>query len=497
MTPVRWMLFVLTLFGLSWSAHAADLTVLNYHDVVANPGDDRFAVSRASFVAHMDYLQQNRYRPVSLSDVERSISTGESLPDKAVLLTFDDGLKSYRDFVAPLLEIYEFPSVVSLVTAWQDGIDVPPEYLGKIMSWDDVRKVAASARVTVISHTHNLHQGIPANVRGNLRGAATTRRYYSVAQRYESETDFRARVRTDLELSVARIKQELGSMPQAIAWPYGEYDAIVAREARTLGMRVQFVLGQVGQHDRSEGLVSRTLIVDRPDAAALAALLADPVTITPRRFVEFGLDNYVGKSESEQEALLSELLERLHSLQAGAVIISPFTVDGRRAFFRTETCTLATDVLDRVVHQIRNRLNIRSVVLRIPAMAQVDDKRRFFADLSRLIRFDALLFEGAVSDAQLRMAREIVPLFRTHARFGAVGNARAARDLDFVVVAAEALTDEDPDPARLWAHLGSVQSAGKLGESITDLSRRGILHYGFTLDLAPAAGFLGVNPSGG
>ena len=61
----RMYLVVALIIGAPTPGFAADLIVLNYHDVVADPGEDRFAVSRALFVEHMDYLQQNGYRPIS------------------------------------------------------------------------------------------------------------------------------------------------------------------------------------------------------------------------------------------------------------------------------------------------------------------------------------------------------------------------------------------------------------------------------------------------
>lgn len=488
MMVVQRILLVATLLSVSLAAHASELMVLNYHDVVADPGSDRFAVSRATFVAHMDFLQQNGYHPVSLTDLEHSIKTQERLPDKAVLLTFDDGLKSYREFVAPLLEIYEFPSVVSLVTAWLDGIDVPGEYRGKIMSWNDVRHIAKSARVSVISHTHNMHQGIPANVRGNLRGAATTRRYFPVAQRHESETEISARVRADLELSVGRMQQELGFAPEAIAWPYGEYDAVVAQEARTLGMGLQFVLGPVRPNEFHNGMVSRSLIVDRPNIVEFTALLKNVQVIPRRVFVEFNLEPFIGRTEFEQEALLSRVLDRLQAYQANAVIITPVTTDGRRAFFQTDACDLATDVLDRVVHQIHNRLNIRKVVLRIPATLDVSNPLGLFTDLSRLIRFDSLLFEGATRDEYQLIARDIVPKFRAQATFGVEGDVlRAAHDFEFALVAATSVGKTEIDAAKLWVQLGPTEIADQAVDPSGRLPKSGIVNYGYLLDLAPLA----------
>lgn len=481
----RMCLVMALISGVPVSTHAGDLIVLNYHDVVADPGDDRFAVSRATFVAHMDYLQQNGYQPMALETLEQAIQKHTALPEKAVLLTFDDGLKSYRDFVGPLLEIYQFPSVVSLVTAWLDGIDVPPEYRGKIMSWNDARQIAASRWVSVVSHTHDLHQGILANSRGNQRGAATTRQYFPNKQSFEDEVQFRERVRRDLAMSVLRMQQELTRAPHAVAWPYGEYDGVVLAEARALGMSLSFVLSDSDNSDLAKGVVGRTLIVDRPDTDAFAKLLTRSTLPVARHFVELSLDTYVGKTEAEQEAILSDSLERLAALHVNAVIISPVSVDGTRVFFTTKASTTATDVLDRVVHQIRTRLNVRHIVLRLPANLHVNDERVFYSDLARLIRFNALLFAASVSADHLKVVREVVDRYRPHVNFGLFGELTRNSEFDFFLVSSTGFRGTASlDPARVWIAIRDVRDEQALRTAIAQLNAQGLTNYGVPLDWA-------------
>jgi len=462
---------------------AGDLIVLNYHDVVADPGNDRFAVSRATFVAHMDYLKKNGYQPLSLASLEQFIDKHTTLPEKAVVLTFDDGLKSYREFVGPLLEIYQFHSIISLVTAWIDGVDVPPEYRGKIMSWDDARQIAGSRWVSVVSHTHNLHQGILANSRGNQRGAATTRQYFQAKQSFEDEVQFRERVRRDLAMSALRMQQELARAPHAIAWPYGEYDEVVLAEARGLGMGLHFVLNDSDNSDLAKGVVGRTLVVDRPDVESFAKLLIRSTAPVAKHFAELSLDSYVGKTEPEQEALLSDTLERLSAMRVTAVIVTPVSVDGRRAFFPTSASASAADILDRVVHQIRTRLNIRYVVLRLPANFQVKDDRIFFTDLARLTRFNALLFASDVSADRLKVVRDVVARYRPHVNYGVFGDLVRSADFDFFLVSSTEFSGTaNLDPARLWVTVSNARDEQALREVVAHLGVLGVINYGVPLD---------------
>ena len=67
---------------------------LNYHDIIPEeertPPFDRVAVSQKHFESHLAWLKKEGYRVVSVDQILKAARGGEPLPDKAVLLTFDD-----------------------------------------------------------------------------------------------------------------------------------------------------------------------------------------------------------------------------------------------------------------------------------------------------------------------------------------------------------------------------------------------------------------------
>ena len=96
--------------------------MLAYHDIrdnVAPKGDpDSYAVSTANFAAELDWLNGHGYVPVSVQAVLDARDGKKPLPDKAVLLSFDDGLRSVYTRVFPLLRAYHYPAMVAPVTSW-------------------------------------------------------------------------------------------------------------------------------------------------------------------------------------------------------------------------------------------------------------------------------------------------------------------------------------------------------------------------------------------
>ena len=141
--------FVLSL--LAFTAHAGQsFFAVSYHDVrhdvVGDYDPDQLAVSTKNLAAHFAWLDHHGYTPISIDDLIAASRNERTLPDKAVLLTFDDGLKSVYTDVYPLLNVFKYPAVVSLVTDW---VDMSPDQtvehgarrLGRddFISWSEAR----------------------------------------------------------------------------------------------------------------------------------------------------------------------------------------------------------------------------------------------------------------------------------------------------------------------------------------------------------------------
>lgn len=419
-------------------AQAAELTALAYHDVVADSGGGTYGVTRSMFVAQMDYLKQNGYHPVNLDLLEKVREGKARLPDKAVLLTFDDGLRSYADFVVPTLKKYGYPSVVAVVGVWADGTRVPPEYRERLMSWDDLRQLRDSPLVEIISHSHDLHRGIPSNPQGNEDAATTTRQYFDDTHSYESEADFRKRIRSDLMQSVAEIRRHLGFAPRAIAWPYGYYDQVLVEEMTRAGMHFYLTLENGPTPVEQLPRIRRIIVRDTPSLSGFTDDLQYKYRLVDQRVVELSLDPFNGIKDSQQAELLSRLLDRLQLLRVNTVIVSPFTTDQRKAFFYNRQMPVASNVLNRVLHQILTRLHIQRIYLRLPSSLAAAEVNDLYTDLARLNWFSGVLFEAPPAPAVESRIRHIVAYYHPIAKFGIVGPPPTDRQYDFNVVRLDA-----------------------------------------------------------
>lgn len=99
------------------------LPILMYHDIVPEGGLlDDYTASVAQLEADLQALAQEGWQTVRLSEVITYVRMGAPLPEKPVLLVFDDGYRSILTQVLPLLQKYNACAVVSVIGARAQGL---------------------------------------------------------------------------------------------------------------------------------------------------------------------------------------------------------------------------------------------------------------------------------------------------------------------------------------------------------------------------------------
>ncbi len=125
--------------------------ILMYHYVSALPADaDKYridlTVSPATFRAHVGYLFDQGFTPISMYQMNKALLDGTPLPNKPVVLTFDDGYVDAYTNVFPALRERGFTGTFFIITSRPDAHD--PAY----MSWEQIREMA-DAGMSMEAHT--------------------------------------------------------------------------------------------------------------------------------------------------------------------------------------------------------------------------------------------------------------------------------------------------------------------------------------------------------
>jgi biofilm PGA synthesis lipoprotein PgaB len=344
--------------------------VLAYHDVRDTVSDDfdrdQYAISTRNLIDHFTWLKVHGFTPVSIDDLLAAERGMRPLPDKAVLLTFDDGFASVYTHVYPLLELFDYPAVVSIVTEWIES-DIAVEQAGRtlmrndFLAWEQIAELSASGRVEIASHSHALHRGILGNPQGNQQPAGVTAAYADGA--YESRAHYAARIHADLAQSAALIERHTGTRPRVIAWPYGAHNATLDSTAAALGMAIDLTLDDGDNDARDLHKLARHLIQANPGVEALAYPLLHPAPQPLVRAAQVDLDYVYAADPEEQERNLGQLLDRIRALEITHVFLQAFAdpdADGgaQALYFPSSLLPMRADLFNRVAWQLKTRANV-------------------------------------------------------------------------------------------------------------------------------------------
>ncbi|BFM08752.1 poly-beta-1,6-N-acetyl-D-glucosamine N-deacetylase PgaB [Halioxenophilus aromaticivorans] len=357
------------------AGQATDLIALCYHDVRedvrGDMDEDEFAVSTAHLIQHFQWLKDNNYQPVSLDQIEAARSGGQPLPERAVLLTFDDGYASFYQRIFPLLKLYNYPAVFALVTHWLEYNSSQAVPYGnalrrrdEFLHWNQIKEMQASGLVEIASHSNNSHQGILANPQGNSQAALVTRQFFADANRYETEQQYQARITQDLTRSVELIEQHTGKRPRAMVWPYGSYNQQTEQVAKSLGMDYFFTLnGRVNKYPAQQNDVNRILIARNPTLQDFKNILLPDNQPETKRLVHVDIDYVYDENPEQQSRNLDQLVERIYRLKVNTVYLQAFADpdgDGNAdaLYFPNRHLPMRADLFNRVAWQLRTRANV-------------------------------------------------------------------------------------------------------------------------------------------
>jgi len=81
------------------------MLILLYHGITEqNPPKEIYSVNKEEFKKQMLYLKENKYNILSLGRLAEILKRKEDIPEKSVIITFDDGLLSQFEYAYPLLK---------------------------------------------------------------------------------------------------------------------------------------------------------------------------------------------------------------------------------------------------------------------------------------------------------------------------------------------------------------------------------------------------------
>lgn len=193
------------------------IPVLMYHRVTDDPVPAlaQWAVSPASFRAQMEWLAANGFTALRLHEFEDHVWNGTPLPQRPVLITFDDGYVDTGEIAVPLLQEFGHPATIFLPTGhvggtaiWDSAFGPPPPLMG----WTQIEQLATQG-FDFAPHT--------------------------VVHKRLTAFDFKG-LQPELTAPADEIAARFGRGMHALAYPYGAFDEPTQRAALAVGCRLAF-----------------------------------------------------------------------------------------------------------------------------------------------------------------------------------------------------------------------------------------------------------------
>ena len=232
-TPAGYFTDVLQPPALPAAEISAQVPILMYHHLSEDVTNSEM-VSPEQFEAQIRVLSEAGYTGVSFDELQGYVLRGEPLPEKPVVITFDDGYLSNYTLAYPILQKYNMKATIFAigVSFGKDHYKDTDYAMTPHFGAAEAQEMADSGLISIQSHTYDMHQwppyedGSPA-VRENILPLAG-----------ESEEAYVQALTDDFTKSRAQLEAATGQPVDVLAYPAGQYSTLAQVTLQELGVHV-------------------------------------------------------------------------------------------------------------------------------------------------------------------------------------------------------------------------------------------------------------------
>lgn len=181
-----------------------------------------YDVTPELFRRHLEYLKQSGYTAISFSELADYFDDGAPLPEKPVILTFDDGWKNQYEYAFPLLKEFQTTATFFIFTNAVNR--------GNHLTWEQIHEMN-DAGISIEAHTKT--------------------------HPYLKKITDPEELSREIGGSKKIIEDELGMTVTSLAYPFGQYDDTSINETKNAGLRTARSLREGTMQSESERYVLR------------------------------------------------------------------------------------------------------------------------------------------------------------------------------------------------------------------------------------------------
>lgn len=187
--------------------------IIMYHSILKDKKrNNKYVISPSQLESDMLYIRENGYTTIFVSDLVSYVYDNVPLPDKPIILTFDDGDYNNLTYAYPLLEKYDMKAVISIVGSYTDTYtksgEANPNY--SYLRWSDIQFLYNSNRIEFGNHTYDLHKSS-----GGRNGAKK--------KSNESLENYKSIISQDILKLQDEFKNHIDITPSLFTYPFGSF----------------------------------------------------------------------------------------------------------------------------------------------------------------------------------------------------------------------------------------------------------------------------------
>ena len=188
-----------------------DVPIIMYHSILKDPSrSNKYTVTPAVLEEDLKYIKDKGYTTVTIADLISYVYDDSPLPEKPIVLTFDDGHYNNYGYLFPLLEKYDMKAVISIVGSYTDKFtetdEVNLNY--SYLRWKDIKELMDTGRIEFQNHTYNLHSN-------------TGKRIGTKKIKGETDEHYKSILKDDILKLQQEFEENTNYTPKCFTYPFG------------------------------------------------------------------------------------------------------------------------------------------------------------------------------------------------------------------------------------------------------------------------------------
>lgn len=189
------------------------LPIVMYHGLLKEEKrQGPYVISPDLFESDLQYLKEHGYTTVVVQDLIDYVNDGTPLPEKPIMLTFDDGYYNNYLYAYPLLQKYQSKMVLSPIGRYTEQYSKEEALHANYSNatWEQLKEMIDSGLVEVQNHSYDMHSdGTKGKRKGAKRVSGETVEQYTQA------------LKEDVQRMQDAMAQNTGFTPTAFTYPFG------------------------------------------------------------------------------------------------------------------------------------------------------------------------------------------------------------------------------------------------------------------------------------